>query len=146
MDLIERQRELLEASGFVIPGNVYKIHYTILKFGHPESPTHFTTNVTEMLQNIRAVTVIPISTKRYRTKNIVPLNLSTDSTVKAYEDEILDQQSFAILALPKQIKVEQLFEDPSTHLRGALKEPKTKELLEARKNFIKYQFKKHGRP
>jgi hypothetical protein len=146
MDLIERQRELLEASGFVIPGNVYKIHYTILKFGHPESPTHFTTNVTEMLQNIRAVTVIPISTKRYRTKNIVPLNLSTDSTVKAYEDEILDQQSFAILALPKQIKVEQLFEEPSTHLRGALKEPKTKELLEARKNFIKYQFKKHGRP
>lgn len=145
MDLIKRQRELLEASGFVIPGNVYKIHYTILKFGHPESPTHFSTNVTEMLRNIRAVTVIPISTKRYRLKNVVHLNLSTDSTLKPLEDEDLNQTSFAILALPKQIKVEQLFEEPTTHLRGALKDDKTKELLEARKNFLKYQFKKHGR-
>lgn len=144
MDHIDRQRELLKVSGFVIPGNVYKIHYSILKFGHPESPTHFTTNVTEKLENIEAVTVIPISSKRYRTRNIVPLNLSKDSNLAPYEDESLDLESFAIIGLPKQVKVEQLFEQPTTHFRGALNPPKRDEVLAARKKFIKSQFYKSG--
>lgn len=146
MDLTERQRELLNATGFVIPGNVYKIHYTILKFGHAASPTHFTTNVTEKLLNIGAVTVIPISTKRYSTKNIVPLNLSQDSNLKPYEDENLNLQSYAIIRLPKQVELEKLFQEPVTHLRGALNDGKREEVLKARREYIRFQFSRKGRP
>ncbi len=146
MGLTERQRELLNVTGFVIPGNVYKIHYTILKFGHAESPTHFTTNVTEKLLNIGAVTVIPISTKRYSTNNIVPLNLSKDSNLKPYEDENLNLQSYAIIRLPKQVELEQLFQEPGTHLRGALLDDKIEEVLKARREYIRFQFSRKGRP
>lgn len=144
MDHIERQKELLEAIGFVVPGNVYKIHYTVLQFGYAGSPTHFTTNVTEKLENIEALTVIPISTKRKKTKNIVSLNLSKDSNLEPLEEEILDLDSFALVGLPKQIKVEKLFEEPATHMRGVLREGKRNEILAARKKHIQSQFHRQG--
>ena len=143
MDLIDRQRELLKALGYVIPGNVYKVHYEILEFGHEDSPWHFTTNISEYLENIEAVTVIPVSTKRYN-KNIVPLNLSKDSNLAPLEDENLDLESYAVIGKPKQIRIQQLFNQPATHFRGALHPSKKEAVLAARKKYLKMQFEKRG--
>jgi len=143
MDLTDRQRDLLKALGYVVPGNVYKVHHKILGFGHEDSPWHFTTNISEYLENIEAVTVIPVSTKRYN-KNIVPLNLSKDSNLKQAEGEILDLESYAIIGIPKQIRIQQFFAQPTTHFRGALHQPKREEVLAARKKYLQIQFNKRG--
>lgn len=144
MDHIDRQRELLKVSGFVIPGNVYKMHYSIMGFGHPEKPNHFSANVTGQLKNIQAVTVIPISTQLFNNKKFITLNLSKDSNLIPIDNEILDRISYALLGLPKQVEVGKLFEEPLTHLRGSLNEQKKEELVKARKKFIKSQFYKSG--
>jgi hypothetical protein len=140
MDHIERQRDLLEKAGFVIPGNVYKMHYTILGFGHPMKPNHFAVNGTEKLKNLQTVDVFPLSTSPNRRKSLVNLNLSKQSNLLPIDNENLDRESFVFISFMKQIKIEKLFEEPTSHLRGSLIEAKREEVLNERKKYLKNQF------
>lgn len=141
MDHIDRQRELLRTVGLVNPGNVMKMHYTRLGFGNEGKPYHFSIIITRMSASLKAVFLVPVSTKLFKPEHFVPLNLSNDSNLVAVEDEEPDLDSYALVKHTRQVPIGSFFDDPVSHLRGSLFEAKRKEILKARKLYLEQQFR-----
>lgn len=141
MEHIDRQRELLKFIGLVNPGNVMKMHYTKLGFGNECKPYHFSIIITRMSASLKAVFLVPVSTKLFKPEHYISLNLANDSNLWALEDEELDIDSFALVKHTRQVPIGSFFDDPVSHLRGSLVEAKSKEILKARKLYLEQQFR-----
>ncbi|GMU90680.1 MAG: hypothetical protein AMXMBFR49_28850 [Chlorobiota bacterium] len=145
MELLNRQRELLNTIGLAKPGNVLKVHYTNLGFGNESKPFHFSVNITEAGTALETVFLVPISTKFFSQRHFVKLNLAKNSNLRETEGEELDQESYALIAKTRQVKVGKLFEPPTSDLRGSLFEEKRREILKVRKIYLQAQFTKKQR-
>jgi len=145
MDHIDRQRELLKFIGLEKPGSVLKVHYTNLQFGNESKPYHFSVNITDPGTALETVFLVPVSSQLYQKRHFVELNLAKNSNLRETEDEVLDQESYALIARTRQLKIEKLFEPPASVLRGSLFAGKRDEILDVRKIYLQAQFTKKQR-
>jgi len=130
------------------PGNVYKMHKSILKgFGTFLNPFHFTISLSTQNMKSPKLSVLAV-TSDAKGKPAFQINLAKDSNVRAVGGEYIDKISYILLGPQFNIAPGDALNTSLCVFRGKLNEGFARKFANARFTFIKSHYsrkKKDGK-
>lgn len=125
------------------PGNVYKMHKSILGgFGTVEKPFHFTVSLALQKMKKPKLQVLPV-TSDSRGKAAVEINLSEDSNVRATGAELINKISYILLTVQFNIPPEDALKSTLCVYRGKLNPGLVRKVANARFKYIRSHYSKN---
>lgn len=124
------------------PGNVYKMHKTILGgFGTFSNPFHFTVSLAPQKMKEPKLSVLVVTSDAHG-KPALPINLSTDSSVRAVGMEIINKVSFILLIKQYNITVKDSMNTSLCVYRGKLNPGMANKIANERVRHIRSYYSK----